>query len=426
MRRTLNIKKIKKFLKTLGPGFITGAADDDPSGICTYSQTGAMFGYSQLWTAFFSFPFMAFVQEMCGRIGMTTGLGLSGIIKRHYSRWILYLAVFLLFFANTVNIGANLGAMASSAELIFKIPFLFWLIVITATSILLEVFISYKTYAKFLKYLTFSLFAYIITVFMVKQDWIKIFYSTIIPNISFSKEYVLNIVAILGTTISPYLFFWQADEEVEEEIEHHKIVSMGRGKPHITTSDIKKLRLDTILGMFFSNLIMFFIILTTASTLHVNGINNIETADQAARALMPFAGEFAFILFALGIIGTGLLAVPILAGSASYAISEAFNWKTGLDRKFSQARSFYLIIAISTILGLIVNFLPIKPFQMLYFAAIINGLCAPFLLLLILKISSNKNIMGNNTNPWISNIMGWVIFLIMGASAIFLLASNIL
>lgn len=417
------INRLKKFLKNLGPGFITGAADDDPSGIGTYSQTGALFGYSQLWTSLFSFPFMAFVQEMCGRIGMTTGLGLSGIIKRHYSRWVLYFSVFLLFFANTVNIGANLGAMASSAELIFKIPFVFWLILITATTILLEILIPYKNYSKFLKYLTFSLFAYIITVFVVKQDWIKILYSTIIPNITFSKAYALNIVAILGTTISPYLFFWQADEEVEEEIQHHKIASMGRGKPHVSASDIKKLRLDTVAGMFFSNLVMFFIIVTTASTLNANGITNIETADQAARALVPLAGDFAFFIFALGIIGTGLLSIPILAGSASYAISEAFGWSAGLNKRFSKARAFYLVIATAVILGLIVNFLPIRPFQMLYFAAIINGLCAPFLLVLILRISNNKNIMGNRTNPLISNAMGWAIFMIMVLCAAFLLFS---
>lgn len=417
------MKKIKKFLKFLGPGFITGAADDDPSGIATYSQTGAIFGYSQLWTALFSFPFMAVIQEICGRIGITTGMGLSRIIKLHYPTWVLYFSIFLLFFANTINIGADLGAMASSAQLLIKLPFLFWIILITVLILTLEIFIPYPTYARILKYLTFSLFAYIIAVFVIKQDWIKILYSAIIPNVSLSKEYFLNIVAILGTTISPYLFFWQADEEVEEEITSHKIASMGRGKPHITTKDIRKLRLDTFIGMFFSNLVMFFIIVTTASTIGVNGLKNIETADQAALALKPLAGDFAFLLFALGIIGTGLLAVPILAGSASYAVSEAFGWKEGLGKKISQAKSFYLVIALATIFGLLIHFLPIKPFQMLYYAAVLNGICAPFLLFIIMRISNNRTIMNQYTNSRFSNILGWLITIIMTISAIALLIS---
>lgn len=417
------MEKIKKIFKKLGPGFITGAADDDPSGIATYAQTGSIFGYSQLWTALFSFPFMSIVQEICGRIGLVTGLGLSGIIKRHYPKWVLYFSVFILFFANTINIGADLGAMASSAQLLIKLPFVFWVVIITIFTISLEIFIPYPAYARILKYLTFSLFFYIITVFVVKQDWIKIIYSTLIPQISFSKEYFLNVVAILGTTISPYLFFWQADEEVEEEIEEHKIVSMGRGKPHVTGKDIKQLRLDTIAGMFFSNLVMFFIIVTAASTLFTHGIKNIETAEQAAFALKPFAGNFAFIVFTAGIIGTGLLAVPILAGSASYALSEAFGWKAGLGKRFSQAPAFYGVIAISTILGLLTGFLPIKPFQMLYYAAVLNGLCAPILLILIMKISNNNKIMGKRTNPKISNIMGWGGVVVMSAASLFLIIS---
>jgi len=416
-------EKLKKILKVLGPGFITGAADDDPSGIAAYSQTGAMFGYSQVWTALFSFPFMTIVQEICGRIGLATGMGLSGIIKKYYPKWILYSAVFVLFFANTINIAADLSAMAVSAQLLIKLPFAFWLIVLTVTTVTLEIFVSYSTYSRILKYLTFSLFSYIIAGFIVKQNWIQILKSTVLPTIHFSKEYLLNIVAILGTTISPYLFFWQADEEVEEEIQHHKIASMGRGKPHITGRDIRVLRLDTIVGMFFSNLVMFFIIITTASTLNLNGITNIETADQAALALRPIAGDFAFLLFAAGIIGTGLLAVPILAGSASYAISESFGLKAGLNKKFSQAPTFYFVIAIATLLGLLIGFLPFKPFEILYYAAILNGLSAPILLILIMKISNNKQIMNNRTNPLISNIMGWAITAVMALCAIFVLVS---
>lgn len=417
------MNKIKKFLSSLGPGFITGASDDDPSGIATYAQTGAQFGFSQLWLALFSYPFMTIVQEMCGRIGMVTGRGLSGVLKRHYAKPVLYIAVLLLFVANTINIGADLGAMASAGQLIVGIPFIFWLLGLTAFTLALEVFVPYPTYAKFLKYLTFSLFAYFITAFVVKQNWSTIFQATIIPSVSFTKDYLLNIVALLGTTISPYLFFWQADEEVEEEIEHHKLVSMGRGVPRITKKDIREMRLDTTIGMFFSNLVMFFIIVTTASTLGAHGIKNIETADQAAQALKPFAGDFAFLLFALGIIGTGLLAVPILAGSASYAIAEAFNWKAGLSRKFTQAHGFYGVITIATIVGLLVNFTSIKPFHMLYYTAILNGICAPPLLFLIMLVSNNKKIMGKYTNGLPSNIMGGLITVIMSIASIALIYS---
>lgn len=415
------LKKIKKILSYLGPGFITGAADDDPSGIATYSQTGAQFGYSQAWTAPFSFPFMTAVQEMCGRIGLVTGKGLSGVIRKHYSRPVLYFAVAILFLANTVNIGANLGAMASSAQLLVDVPFVVLLLIITSVTLLLEIFVSYKVYSKYLKYLAFSLLAYIVVVFAVKQDWTTVLSSTIIPYFSLDKIYLLNIVAILGTTISPYLFFWQADEEVEEEVEKGKIVAMGRGVPKVTKRDLTGMRIDTVIGMFFSNLVMFFIIVTAASTLHLSGITNIETADQAASALKPIAGDFAFILFAAGIIGTGLLAVPILAGSASYAISEAFGWREGLYRKFRQAHGFYGAITIATLIGLIVNFTSIPPFKMLYYTAVLNGIIAPPLLVLILLIANNKKIMGERTNSHLSNILGLVITVIMGVAAIALL-----
>ncbi|MBI4084726.1 MAG: divalent metal cation transporter, partial [Candidatus Levybacteria bacterium] len=292
------MKKIKKFFKLLGPGFITGASDDDPSGIGTYAQTGAQFGYTQLWTALFSTPFMSVIQEICGRIGLVTGKGLAGVIRKNYPRSILYSAVLLLVVANTINIGADLGAMASSGQMLFNVPFIFWLIGMTVLTLLLEVFVSYKVYVRFLKYLAFSLFAYIIAAFIIKQDWGKIAYSTLIPHLSLSKEYVMNIVAILGTTISPYLFFWQASEEVEEEVENHKLRAMGQGVPHVNKKDVKKMRVDTFVGMFFSNVVMLFIITTTASTLHVHGIFGIETATQAAQALKPLAGDAAYLLFA--------------------------------------------------------------------------------------------------------------------------------
>jgi NRAMP (natural resistance-associated macrophage protein)-like metal ion transporter len=419
------MEKIKKFLKNLGPGFITGASDDDPSGIGTYSQTGAQFGYSQLWTSVFSFPFMTVVQEMCGRIGIVTGKGLAGVIRKHYSKKILAVAISILVIANTINIGADLGAMAAAGGLIINIPYVVILLVLTIITILLEVFVSYRVYAKFLKYLTFGLFAYVFTTLLISQDWTRVLTATFIPSISLNKEYLMNIVAILGTTISPYLFFWQAGEEVEEEVAEKKLYQMGKGIPLVTNTDINTMRLDTIIGMFFSNLVMWFIIVTTASTLNANKIFTIETADQAALALKPLAGDFAFILFTLGILGTGLLAVPVLAGSASYAISEAFGWKEGLYRKFNKAHGFYGVIIAATIIGLLVNFTPIKPFQMLYYTAILNGICAPPLLLLIMLIGNNKNIMGNHTNSRFSNILGLVIMIIMTLASVGLLLTFI-
>lgn len=400
--------RLSVLFKKLGPGFITGASDDDPSGIATYSQTGARFGYTQLWTALFSFPLMAAVQEIVGRIGLVTGRGLSAIIKEHYSKKVLYGTVTLLLIANTVNIGADLGAMAAAAQLLLGLPFVVWLLVITLFTAFLEIFISYKAYARFLKYLTFSLFAYIITAFVVHQDWGVAIFSTLVPRVIFSQEYLFNIVAILGTTISPYLFFWQASEEVEEEIAHHKLKAMDEGRPRVSEKDIKDMRLDTVRGMFFSNLVMFFIILTTASTLGVHGITDVATATEAAEALRPLAGNFTFILFALGIIGTGLLAVPILAGSASYAVAEALGWSSGLYKKLVQAHGFYGVITIATTAGLLVNFLSIPPFKMLYYTAVLNGLIAPPLLVLIMLIANRQDIMGPHVNSRFSNIVGWL------------------
>lgn len=418
------MKKIfRKIVRLIGPGFVTGAADDDPAGIGTYAQTGALFGYNQLWTALFSFPFQTVIQEMCGRIGMITGKGIAVLVKQHYARPLLYFSVGVLFLANTVNIGADLGAMASSAQLLLGIPFMLCLGFFTVVILLLEVFVPYPTYAKILKYLAISLFAYVLTAFVVKQDWATLGWSMITPKLSFDKNYLLNIVAIFGTTISPYLFFWQADEEVEEEVAHKKLKIMGKGIPRIRNMDIREMRLDTAIGMLFSNMVMFFIMVTTASTLHANNIFRIETADQAAQALRPFAGDFAFMLFAAGIISTGLLAVPILAGSASYAIAETVGWREGLYLKFKKAHGFYGIITIATILGLFVNLTPIKPFQMLYYSAILNGICAPPLMMLILLIGNNKKIMGDHTNSIFSNVMGWIITLFMTAAAVALLAN---
>ncbi len=415
--------RLKRILKVIGPGFITGSADDDPSGIATYSQTGALFGFNQLWVALYSFPFMTAVQEACGRIGIVTGKGLAGVIRKYYSRPLLYFCIGILLLANTVNIGADLGAMASSAQLLLGLPFSLWLIIMVVITLLLEVFVSYRVYARVLKYFAFSLFSYVIVAFILKQDWSKIFYATFTPSFVLSKNYIINLAALLGTTISPYLFFWQADEEVEEEVVEHKLVMMGRGVPKVSRGDIKKMRFDTSIGMFFSQATMFFIIISAASTLGIHGIMNIQTADQAAEALRPLAGDFTFLLFALGIVGIGLLAVPVLAGSASYAIAEAFGWKEGLYRKFKQAHGFYGVITIATLLGLLINFSPLKPFQVLYYTAVLNGICAPPLLAMIFIIGNNKEIMGKYTNSLLSNLAGALITTVMAVVAIIVILS---
>lgn len=414
---------LRRLYKSFGPGFITGAADDDPSGIGTYSQTGAQFGFSQLWTAPFSFPFMLAVQEMCGRIGLVTGQGLASVIKTHYSKKVLWAAVIVLLITNTINIGADLGAMAAALQLIVPGSFIFLLLTITSFMLVVEIIVPYPTYARFLKYLAISLLAYVATALLIKQDWSHVAYATLVPHIELSKSYLLNIAAILGTTISPYLFFWQADEEVEEEIATHKVKDMNTGAPLVQKSDITRMRWSTTMGMFFSQLIMFFIVLTVGATLYTNGIHTIETAQDAALALRPFAGDLAFFLFAIGIVGTGLLAVPVLAGSAAYALAETFGWEEGLGKKYSQAPGFYGIIIVATLVGLLVNLSPIGPMQMLYYSAVLNGLLAPPLLILILLISNNKKILGTHTNGRLSNVLGIAITLIMGAVAVALLVS---
>ncbi len=413
----------KQLGKSLGPGFITGAADDDPSGIATYSQTGAMFGYSQLWTALFAYPFMTVMQEMCGRIGLVTGKGLSDVIKEYYSKKLLYGAVCLLLVANIINIGADLGAMAAAIMLLVPVPFAVLLVAITLIILGVEIYVPYPTYARVLKYLTLSLAAYVVTAFMIGADWGLILHSTLVPHISLTRDYLLNIAAILGTTISPYLFFWQADEEVEEEIEKGKLREMGDGSPRASVNDVRQMRIDTALGMFFSQAVMFFIIVTVAATLGASGIHTVGSAADAASALKPVAGNFAFILFALGIVGTGLLAVPVLAGSAGYALAEAVGWKVGLGKRYSQAQGFYGIIAVATLVGLLVNFSRVPPITMLYYAAILNGLLAPPLMILILFIANNKKIVGRHANGWFSNTAGILITAVMSLISLGLLYS---
>jgi len=418
MQRTRATILFKKVFRLIGPGFITGASDDDPSGIGTYSQTGALFGLKQLWTSLYSVPFMIVIQEMCGRVGLVTGTGIAAVMKKHFGRKILFPIVALLLIANTINAGADLGAMASSAQMIFGLPFMLWMVVMTILTVALIVLVPYRLYVKYLKFLCITLLGYIVTVIVVKQDWHNVLRNTLIPTISFNKDYLMNIVAILGTTISPYLFFWQADEEVEDEDALKKGPSVLQTERVPNKKHIKMMRWDTIVGMTFSNIINFFVIDATAITLGAHGMHNIQTANDAAQALKPFAGNFAYILFGLGIMGTGLLAVPVLAASAGYAIAETFNWKSSLSLKYFEAPGFYLVIAIISLSGIAIQFLPIAPFKWLYYTAIINGVAAPPIMVILLIICNKKKIMGKFTNKPFGNIMGIFITAIMAFSAV--------
>lgn len=413
--------RLKAYLTALGPGLITGASDDDPSGIGTYSQTGAQFGYAPLWTALFTFPLMAGIQEICARIALRTGCGLADLIRRHYPRPVLYACVSLLFIANTVNIGTDLGAMAASAQLLVGFPFWAWIIAITFTTVLLEIFLSYKQYARVLRLLTLSLLAYVLVVFVSAKDWGQISRNTFLPTIQANKDYLLNIVAILGTTISPYLFFWQASQEIEEKVEEGKITPNAR--KNVTRSELRIMRTDVISGMLFSNLVMWFIIATTASTLFPRGITEIDSATKAAEALRPIAGNFSYWLFAAGIIGTGLLAVPVLAGSAAYAIAETFRWREGLYLKLRQAPGFYAVIIFSTLIGFAINLIGINPMKALYYTAVLNGVIAPPLLFMVILISSNPKIMKDKVNGPASNALGWITVIAMSFAAVALLLS---
>jgi NRAMP (natural resistance-associated macrophage protein)-like metal ion transporter len=407
------IKEAKKYWQTLGPGLTTGAADDDPSGIATYSQTGAAFGFSLLWLAPFTLPFMITVQEMCARIGVVTGRGLAANIKLHFSKRVIYTVTLLLFSANALNIGADLGAMAAATRIILPaLNFNLLLIIFTLVSLVLQIFMSYKDYAKYLKWLSVTLLAYTATALVIDLPIGEIVKNTLIPTINFTKDTVFILCAFLGTTISPYLFFWQTSQEVEEEILEGK-VSLKLRQSEVTPSEMKKMRIDVISGMFFSNLITFFIIITCAATLFKAGVTNIQTAADAAAALKPLAGSYAYLLFALGIISTGMLAIPVLAGSAAYAISESFGWKYGLYRKLKQASAFYGVIIFSVLVGFFINLLGIDIIKTLIFTAVINGLIAPLILTLIIIISSNKEIMGKRANSPLTAAVGWLTAAIM-------------
>jgi len=419
------LKKIKKFLKKLGPGFITGAADDDPSGIGTYSATGARFGFGQLWTPLFTFPLMAAIQEMCARIGMVTGRGLAGVIRNYYSRKLLYFCVALLVVANTINIGVDIGAMAAAVGLLApNISFGFVAGFMTFAIIALEIFVPYKTYAKFLRVFSLSLLAYWVVAIFIKVNWLSVVNNFFIPHITWSFDYLLILVGVLGTTISPYLFFWQASEEVEEESLKGKTTIASR--QGATKPELKNMRQDVFIGMAFSNITMFFIILATGATLFSAGIFNIDTAEQAAMALRPFAGDWAYLLFTLGIIGVGLLGIPVLAGSASYAVTEAMKLRGSLEMKWDKARVFYGVILLSTVIGLLINFIGINPMKALLYSAVLNGIVAVPLLFVIMKIGNDGRVMGKFTNGKLSNILGGIATVVMTAATGILLLSLVI
>ncbi|HWX42009.1 MAG TPA: divalent metal cation transporter [Blastocatellia bacterium] len=410
---------IKRFLKVLGPGLITGASDDDPSGIGTYAVAGASLGFSILWTALITFPMMAAVQFICAKIGMVTGMGLAGVLRRHYSRRLLYGAVVGLVVANTINAGADIGAIAAAINMLVPIPISALIVPIAVSILALQIWASYRFIAKTFKWLTLTLFAYIISAFLAKPEWGAVLKGTFIPTFTFDSTFLSTLVALLGTTISPYLFFWQANQEVEEEI------SMGRKqlwqRQGASASELRYAALDVNTGMAFSNVVMYFIILATATTLHKAGKTDIQTATDAAEALRPLAGNAATLLLAVGLIGSGFLAVPVLTGSSAYALSEALGWKFGLNKKLRGAKQFYAVIVISTLAGLLINYVGISPIKALFWTAVINGLLAPPLLVIIMLIANNQTVMGKRTNRRLTNVLGWLTTVVMFAAAICLI-----
>ncbi len=402
-------------MKILGPGLVTGSSDDDPSGIATYSQAGAAFGLSTLWTALITFPLMASIQQMCARIGLATSHGLAGTIKTYYSKPILYLMLLFSFPAIIMNISADIAGMGAVGNLLFpSIHASYFCFFFTILLLVLIIYLPYQKIAAVLKYLCIVLLVYLIVPFLYKQDWIAVLKATFIPTITFDKNFIGILVAILGTTISPYLFFWQTTMEVED---------MKSKKNHLIVNKkiIREMKIDVDFGMLFSNIVMFFIILTTGTVLFNGGIHQIDTVEQAAQALKPLAGDSAYLLFAIGVIGTGLLAIPVLSGSLSYIITETFGWKEGLDKKFSKAKGFYIVIAISLILGLAMNYIGISPVKALIYSAILYGLTAPILIAIILHISNNKKIMGKDTNTKMINLFGFAALALMTAAGVTLI-----
>jgi len=408
------VRKLGDYWRMLGPGLTTGAADDDPSGIGTYSQTGAAFGFKFLWIAPFTFPLMAVIQEMCARIGLVTGRGLAANIKRFFPKWVLILCTLLLFIANTFNIGADLGAMSEALRLFWpQLNYFFLIVVVAIVMLLMQVLINYQSYARYLKWLALVLFSYVLSTLLIKGiNWNEVLTASITPSFSFARDEILIITGILGTTISPYLFFWQTSQEVEEAIENGETTIKSRVES-VSKDDIVDMRIDIWSGMFLSNLAMFFIITACAATLNATGITNINSAAQAANALRPLAGDYSYLLFAIGIIGTGALGIPVLAGSSSYAFAESFGWKQGLHYKLRQAYAFYGIIIISLLVGVLMNLFGLNAMKALIYSAVMNGCVAPIVLLLILILASSKKVMGDWANRWPAKIIGLITVLLM-------------
>jgi len=430
--------KVKKFLKILGPGLITGASDDDPSGIATYSQAGAKFGLSTLWTAMITFPLMVSIQEMCARIGLVTSVGLTATLKKHYPKTLVYFMMFLSLPAIILNIGADIAGMGAVANLILpSVKPIFFSVAFTIILLIIIIYLPYHKIVSVLKYLCLSLFLYIVVPFFTHPDWAKVLRSFFIPTIKFDKDFLGILVAILGTTISPYLFFWQVTMEAEDVKSQKQLILAGRklvkdngsatgSHPYKRERNflkllVQKMQLDVNIGMLLSNIVMFFILLATGTALAGAGIKQIDTVEQAAKALEPVAGKASYFLFAIGVIGTGFIAIPVLSGSLSYIVSETFGWKGSLDKKYKQAKSFYLVIAIALILGLLLNYMGISPIQALVLTAILYGLTSPVLVAIVLHIGNNKKIMGEFTNSRLSNVLGFTTMILMTVAAVALL-----
>lgn len=418
--RITDVKALKRgrdYWETLGPGLTTGASDDDPSGIASYSQVGAQYGFKFLWLAAFTFPLMAVVQEMCARIGLVTGKGLASNIRQLFSSKVLYVSTILLFAANAFNIGADLGAMAAGVKLL--VPAISGTLLVVGFALLmlgLQIFTPYDRYAKYLKWLALVLLSYILSAILAHLNWTTVLRHAFVPTLSFSKDQLLLICAVLGTTISPYLFFWQTSQEVEEEIVQGKTTLASR--QGTDKESVKRMRIDVWSGMFLSNVVMFFIIAACGGILYPHGITNIASAADAAKALEPFAGSATHLLFAIGIVGTGMLAIPVLAGSSSYAIAESLHKPGSLGKKLNQAKVFYGMIIISMMVGLGINFLNINPIKALIYSAVANGVVAPVVLVLIVLISSNKKVMGEWVNGPVTKVIGWSATILMLAAGV--------
>lgn len=407
--------KLRRFLKILGPGLITGASDDDPSGIVTYSQAGAAFGLRLLWMSLFTFPLMAAIQGMCARIGIVTSQGLTHTLKKYYSPVILWVMLIFSIPAIVLNIGADIAGMGAVTNLLFpKIPSFVFSLLFTIIMMVTIIIFPYQKIAGILKWLCLSMFLYLVVPFIVHVNWKQVFISTLVPHIELNKDFIEMVVAILGTTISPYLFFWQATMEAED-VEHQKKQVV------VDKRILRNMATDVNTGMFASNLVMLFIILSTGVVLYNSGLHQIDTVEQAAKALAPLAGKFSYFCFALGVIGTGFLAIPVLTGSLSYIVAESFGWQEGLDKKFNEARAFYIVIILSLVIGLLINIMGISPMRALIYTAILYGITSPVMIAVVLHIGNNKKIMNNFTNSRLSNILGGITFIIMTVATILLL-----